>query len=115
MRTLKLTVACLMCVHSVDFDRQVIKLSFKAPRVKLTGWYEVRGRVLGLPFYGQGDYWMVFGKYGYCYHSDKHRRLNDLGILVRFASSGHMQKTHAHTSYTINTKHLHNTHAEVTQ
>jgi len=56
-----------MCVHSVDFDRHVIKLSFKAPRVTMTGWYEVRGRILGLPLYGQGDYHLVFGEFRYFY------------------------------------------------
>jgi len=59
-----------MCVHSFDFDRQVIKLSFTVPRVTLTGWYDVRGRIFGLPLYGQGDYRMVFGAYVYYYFSD---------------------------------------------
>jgi hypothetical protein len=86
-----------MCVHSADFDRQIIKLSFKAPRVTMTGWYDVRGRILGLPLYGQGEYQMVFGEYGYCYCLDTHHRINDLGVLVRFASAGHMRTTHART------------------
>jgi len=103
-----------MCVHSLDFDQQVIKLSFTVPRVTLTGWYDVRGRVLGLPFYGQGDYQMVFGAYGYCYCSDKYRRLNDQGILVRFASAGHMYTTQTHVTQL--TRHVHTTtHTQFTQ
>jgi hypothetical protein len=49
-----------MCVRSADFDRQVIKLSFKVPRLTLSGWYDVRGKILGMPMYGDGEYKMVF-------------------------------------------------------
>lgn len=100
-----------MCVHSVDFERQVIKLSLKAPRATLTGWYDVKGSILGLPLNGQGECHIFVGEYGYSCSSDTQSRLKDLGILVRFASAGHMHTTH--TRYTINTKHVHNTHAQL--
>jgi hypothetical protein len=45
---------------SFDFDRQIIKLSFKTPRVTLNGRYDIGGRIFGLPMYGQGDYQLVF-------------------------------------------------------
>ena len=83
-----------MCVHSVDFDQQVIKMSFKGPRATVTGRYDVRGSVLGLPLNGQGDYQMVCGEYEYCSCLDTHKGINDLGILVRFASVGHMHNLH---------------------
>ena len=104
--TVKLTVACLMCVHSFDFDRQIIKLSFKTPRVTLNGRYDIGGRIFGLPMYGQGDYQLVFGAYGYLVF--RHRRLSDQGISVRFASAGHKYKkqTHVHNTHT----HVHNAH-----
>ncbi|GFG36384.1 hypothetical protein Cfor_06103 [Coptotermes formosanus] len=48
------------CVRSADFDKQIFKLSFKTPRVELIGEYDVRGKLLGLPLSGQGDYQLTF-------------------------------------------------------
>ncbi|XP_021924759.1 uncharacterized protein LOC110832244 [Zootermopsis nevadensis] len=46
---------------SIDFEKQIIRVSFLIPHAVLNGDYSIAGTLVGLPIYGKGLYETSFG------------------------------------------------------
>jgi hypothetical protein len=51
-----------LSVHSIDFDKQIVRVAFMFPALHFNGQYEMSGKLVGLPINGKGDYELFLGK-----------------------------------------------------
>jgi hypothetical protein len=52
----------VLSVHSVDFNKQIIRVSFMFPVLQFKGKYEMSGKLVGLPITGKGNYELFVSK-----------------------------------------------------